>query len=249
MPDKGTDKKVTKVKSTADSSQQPSQQPFTVSPESKSRAKVLRIFSILAWLFAIGFEVGAILLLQRSPVPMVWLIVLIAADLALVITGSLIWKKSNRLDPASEKDKVRFFIQNQLGLLISAIAFLPLVILIFTNKNLEGRQKGILGGIAVAALAIAALTGISFNPPSIEQYAEQTAEVQSLTGGEDSVYWTKSGNRYHLYSDCHHINTKRTDEIFNGTVASARELKNITELCKTCKKRMIKEKSGENSSE
>ncbi|HQI71472.1 MAG TPA: hypothetical protein PLT47_12020, partial [Bacteroidales bacterium] len=57
------------------------------------------------------------------------------------IIGSLQWKKANRFDPASEKDKIRFFIQNQLGAIISIIAFLPLIILIFTNKNMTGSKK------------------------------------------------------------------------------------------------------------
>jgi len=44
-------------------------------------------------------------------------------------------------------------------------------------------------------------------------------------------------------SDCQHINTKKTDEIFEGTVAQARELKNISQLCKTCEERWKKEKA------
>jgi hypothetical protein len=172
---------------------------------------------------------------------MTWLIVLIVADLIFAVIGSLLWKKSNRLDPASEKDKIKFFIQNQLGAIIAVIAFLPLVILIFTNKDMKGKQKGIVGAIAVVALLIAGATGIDFNPPSQEQYATQTATVENLTGA-NSVFWTKSGTRYHLFSDCYHINTKKTDEIFNGTVAQARELKNINELCNTCEDRWKKEK-------
>ena len=161
------------------------------------------------------------------------------------VIGSLLWKKSNRLDPASEKDKVKFFIQNQLGLIISIIAFLPLVILIFTNKNLSGKQKGLVGSIAVVALLIAGVTGIDFNPPSQEQYLEQTQQVESLNDGVNHVYWTKSGQSYHLYQDCSYINTDRTDEIFEGTVAQARELKNITDLCDRCENRAKKEKGLE----
>jgi len=44
-----------------------------------------------------------------------------------------------------------------------------------------------------------------------------------------------------LYNDCPSINTKRTEQIYQGTVAQARELKNITELCKICEKRAEKE--------
>ncbi len=241
MPDKGTTKKLTKVEGGTTSSTAPEIRPFVATAESKARARNLRIFAIISWVVAIGLEVGAILLLRQVPIKIIWLIVLIVADLVFAVIGSMLWKKSNRLDPASEKDKLKFFIQNQLGAIIGILAFLPLVILIFTNKNMNGKQKGLVGAVAVVALLIAGITGVDFNPPSQEEYAAQTARVESLAGS-NSVFWTKSGTRYHLYSDCYHINTSKTEEIFNGTVAQARELKNITQLCSTCEDRMIKEK-------
>jgi hypothetical protein len=216
--------------------------PFVVTEESKAKAKTFRIIAILSFIIAIGFEVFAILQLQKIPVNTTLLIVFIAADLIFAVIGSLLWKKSNRLDPASEKEKVKFFIQNQLGLIIAIIAFLPLVVLIFTNKNMSGKQKGLVGSIAVIALVIAGLFGIDFNPPSQEKYLEQTQEVEALNNGVNLVYWTKSGHSYHLYQDCSYINTDRTDEIFEGTVAQARELKNITDLCDRCANRAKKEK-------
>ncbi len=240
MADKGTKKKLTRVTG-GNASSAVETKPFVASDESNTKARNLRIFAVICWILAIGFQIGAIFLLTKPPIVMWQIIALIVADLIFVVAGSLLWKKSNRLDPASEKNKIRFFIQNQLGLIAAIIAFLPLVILIFMNKNISGKQKGIIGGIAVAALVIAGITGIDFNPPSVEQYAEQTAQVESLTG-KNFVYWTKAGTRYHLYSDCWRINTKKTDEIFQGTVAQARELKNITELCSTCEERVKKEK-------
>lgn len=240
MPDKGTKKKVVKVGGGESSAKKtPS---FVVTEESKAKAKTFRLLAILAWIVAIGFEAGAIYLLQKAPINTTWLIGLIVADLIFAVTGSLLWKKANRFDPASEKEKVKFFIQNQLGAIIGMIAFLPLVILIFTNKNMKGNQKAILGSVAAVALVIAGIVGVDFNPPSIEQYAEQTAEVQALNDGVNNVYWTKSGSSYHLYSDCSYINTDRTSEIYEGTVANARELKNITDLCDRCKNRAVKAK-------
>ncbi len=216
--------------------------PFVASDESKGKARNLRLISIISWVVAIGLEIGAIILLRKPPVNTTWLIVLIVADLIFAVIGSLMWKKANRLDPASENDKVRFFIQNQLGMIISVIAFLPLVILIFTNKDMNGKQKGLVGGIAVVALLIAGITGVDLNPPSVEQYTQQTEQVKSLNNGVDHVFWTKSGKSYHLYSDCSYISGDRTVEIFEGTVAQARELKNITDLCDRCAKRAEKEK-------
>jgi uncharacterized protein YacL len=215
---------------------------FVASDESKAKAGKLRIIAIISWVVAIGFEIGAILLLKKDPINTTWLIVLIIADLIFAVIGSLLWKKSNRFDPASVKDKIKFFIQNQLGLIIGIIAFLPLVILIFTNKDMSSKQKGLVGAIAVIALIIAGLTGIDFNPPSQEQHIDQTKQVESLNNDVNHVYWTKSGKSYHLYQDCSYINTDRTDEIFEGTVAQARELKNITDLCDRCANRAKKEK-------
>src|SRR5690554_3395474 len=207
---------------------------FQASPESKGKAKQLRLFAFLAWIIAIALQVFAIFKLIHDET-MIWLIVVIVVILALAITGSYLWKKANRLDPASEKQKVKFFIQNQLGAIMSVLAFLPLVIFIFTNKNLSKQTKGIAGTIAVIALLVAGFAEVDFNPASIEQYTEQTKEIELLNDGFNNVYWTPSGTRYHIYPDCSYINTDRTSEIFEGTVASAREIKNITELCSRCR--------------
>ena len=207
---------------------------FTPSAANASKSKMYRVIAIIGWLIAIGIEIKVILRLREVPINMNWIIGFIVGMLILVVIANILWKKANRLDPASEKNKTKFFIQNQLGLIISVIAFLPLVVLILTNKNLSGKQKGILGSIAGAALLIAGLTGTEFNPVSQEQYAEQTAQVEGFMGGVNNVYWTKSGKSYHLYQDCGYINSKRTTEIFQGKVASARELKNITDICDRC---------------
>lgn len=244
MEDGKSSKKITRVEGGETSASSP-EGTFVPTPESKSKAGNLRLFAIIAFIAAIGFEVWAIMLLQKPPASTAWLIGLIVADLIFAVTGSVLWQKANRLDPASERDKVRFFIQNQLGLIIAILAFLPLVILIFTNKNLSGKQKTLVGSVAVIALIIASVLGIDFNPPSQEQYAEQTKEVETLMNGVNHVYWTKSGKSYHLYPDCSYINTDRTAEIFEGTVAQARELKNITDLCDRCENKRVKEKGQE----
>jgi hypothetical protein len=207
----------------------------------------LRVVAGILWFAAIAAQIVAIAMLFRPPMNMTWLIILIAIDLVAVIIGSLLWKKSNRLDPASEKDKFKFFMQSQLGAVAAIIAFVPLIIFVLGSKNLDKKQKGLLGGIAGAALVVAALLGIDFNPPSVEQYTEQTNRVEWLNDGKDDVFWTKYGSVYHIFDDCSAINTRRTEQIYEGTVAQARELKNITDLCKICDKRAIREKGLDES--
>lgn len=218
-------------------------QAWTPTSEAKGRATRLRVIAGVMWLLAIICQIGAIALLFQTPIQMVWIIALIVLDLAFVIVGAVLWKKSTRLDPASEQQKLRFFIQNQMGLVAAIIAFLPLIIFILTNKNLEGKQKGILAGVAIGALVIAGIIGFDFDPPSIEQYTEQTERVEWLNEGRNSVFWSPHGSVYHLYDNCSHITGARTTEIFQGTVAQARELRNITHLCSRCEARAIRERN------
>lgn len=238
-----TNKKITRVNS-ENTPAGNSDYTFVPSAENKSKANQFRMFAVLLWLGAVVAQVFAIRMFLKavntgeSPVN-VWVIGLIVLDLILVFVGSILWKKSNRLDPPSEKNKFLFYMQNQLGVVMAFVAFLPLIIFILTNKKVNGKSKAILGSIAGIALVIAGIGGFESNMASVEQYTEQTRQVEDLTG-TNHVYWTKSGKSYHLYSDCGYINGKRTNEIFEGTVADARELKNITDLCDRCENRAKK---------
>ena len=240
-----TKKKVTRVEGGNDTpiSNNENRPGFVPTGEAKGKAKQLRLIAGLLWALAIGAQIWAITLLFKQPITMWLIITLIVVDLALVIVGSMLWKKSNRLDPASKENTFLFFMQSQLGMVTAVVAFLPLVIFILTNKNIDKKQKAILGSIAGIALVIAGITGYDFNPPSVEEYTDQMHEVEDLNNGVNEVYWTKSGSKYHLSDSCSYINTNRTDEIFTGTAAQARELKNITELCSLCKSRAEKAKA------
>jgi hypothetical protein len=159
--------------------------------------------------------------LKQSSVNLVPLNAAIVIIGALSVVGSLLWKRANQADPASKSDPVRFFIQNQLGAIIAIVAFLPLIVMILLNQNMDGKQKGIAGGIAVVALAVAAYFGASFNAPSVEQYDAETNQVIQYTG-QDLVFWTKEGNVYHLCQDASAVNLESKDNtIYSGTVGDA----------------------------
>ena len=141
----------------------------------ESAAKRLRIFAALAWIVAIGTEVAGIVLLRQHKFDqgnlplLIGLLVVIAV---FAIAGSLMWKAANKHDPASRADTVKFFVQNQLGAIITVIAFLPLIVLIFMDKDMDPKNKKIAGGIGVALAALATVIGIDFKPPSTEQYTQ-----------------------------------------------------------------------------
>jgi hypothetical protein len=141
----------------------------------KSAATRLRLFAAIAWVVAIGAEIAGIVLLRQHKfdhgnLPL--LIGILVGIAIFAIAGSLMWKAANRHDPARQSDTARFFFQNQLGAIITVIAFLPLIVLIFMDKDMDPKNKKIAGGIGVVLAAAATLIGVDFNPPSVEQYTK-----------------------------------------------------------------------------
>jgi len=140
-----------------------------------SAAKRLRIFAALSWIVAIGGEIAGIFLLYRHTfdhgnLPL--LIGILVGIAIFAIAGSLLWKAANKHDPARESDKAKFFFQNQLGAIITLIAFLPLIVLIFMDKDMDPKNKKIAGGVGAVLAVLATLIGVSWNPPSVEQYTQ-----------------------------------------------------------------------------
>ena len=141
----------------------------------KGSAKRLRIFAGLAWVVAIGTEIAGIVLLKKGTFNdgnLALLIGILVGIAVFAIAGSLMWKAANKHDPASRADGFRFFVQNQLGAIITVIAFLPLLALIFLDKDMDPKNKKIAGGVGVALAMLATVIGIDFKPPSTEQYTE-----------------------------------------------------------------------------
>ena len=139
----------------------------------KGAAKRLRIFAWLAWIVAIGGEIAGIYLLRQHKfdngnLPL--LIGILVGIAIFAIAGSMMWKAANSHDPASRADTAKFFFQNQLGAIMTVIAFLPLVVLILMDKDMDPKNKKIAGGIGAALAVLATLLGVNFSPPSVEQY-------------------------------------------------------------------------------
>jgi hypothetical protein len=143
--------------------------------DQKSSATSLRLFAVLCWIVAIGGEIAGIYLLFQHKFDhgnMPLLIGLLVGIAVFAIAGNLLWKAANRHDPARESDTAKFFFQNQLGAIITLIAFLPLLFLILTDKNMDPQTKKIAGGVGAVLAVIATLFGISYHPPSVEQYTQ-----------------------------------------------------------------------------
>jgi len=146
---------------------------WQASQAQKSKAKKLRLFAGGSWFVAIATEIGAIVLLLKNKFDhgnLVLLIALLVVIAVFAIAGSLMWKASNKHDPATKAEPFKFFVQNQLGAIITVIAFLPLLALIFLDKDMDPKNKKIAGGVGLALAALATVIGIDFSPPSTEQY-------------------------------------------------------------------------------
>lgn len=153
---------------------------WQASQDQKGSASRLRIFAWICWLIAIGGEIAAIYLLlhhkfdagaaPNGNLPL--LIGLLVGIAVFAIAGSLLWKASYKHDPASRANAASFFMQNQLGAIMTVIAFLPLLVLIFMDKDMDPKNKKIAGGIGAALAVLATVFGVNFKPPSVEQYTQ-----------------------------------------------------------------------------
>lgn len=223
-----------------------------VAASEKSSAKGKRVCAVILWLLAIACEVVAILnVFNKIELPkfsqMVWLIILIVVDLIFVVIGSQLWKKANHIDPASEKNKVKFWMWNNLGSLISVVAFLPLIIIVLTNKDMDKKTKTVVSIVAACALVIGGLSSYDWNPVSKEKLEAARAEIlangnyDTNEKGEPVVYWLEHSKKYHINKNCSAINRSNTsDEIMRGTIDAAYE-HGLTEPCRICIKAIEKQ--------
>lgn len=228
---------------------------WKASDEAKSGATRKRVIAIILWALALVLEgLGIWYLLTQlrgtnvdgEPntgfIPsdyLMWVLIgLLVVMGVLTVIGSRLWQAANHADPASRQQPVKFFVQNQLGAIIPIIVFVPIILLILFNKNIDSRTKTVAGIVGAVVLVAAVLLGIDFNPASVEQNTEgqieqeianegqideYTAIVEELTGG-DEVAWTLNGKVYHLCETTSAVTQQSADgRIFTGTVAAAHE--------------------------
>ena len=195
----------------------------------------LRIGAIVLWVLAIAFEVLAILVifgkinLTFKPSQAIWFVILfLVLDLVCLIIGSQLWKKANHIDPASEKNKVKFWLWNNMGVIVAAFAFIPFIILTLTNPTVDKKTKTIATVAAAVGLLIGAASGIDYNPVSQEQ---KEAAMHEIT---DDVYWTRFGHVYHTSEDCQALTN--SEELVYGSVEEAIAA-NRVRLCSFCARR------------
>ncbi len=194
----------------------------------------LRIGAVVLWVAAFVFEILAVLIvLGKLTLPffstLAQLIILLVADLICVIIGSQLWKKANHIDPISKQNKAKFWLWNNMGVIACVIAFVPIIIIMLTNKNLDKRTKVIATIVAIVALLIGGVASYDFNPVSKEDL--QTAQTVL---GDTTVYWAPFGRVYHTHEDCQALN--RSDTLTFGTVDQA-VAANRTRLCSFCARR------------
>ena len=196
--------------------------------ERKKRATGKRLLAIFFWLLAIAAEVVVILRLNGYLycLPQIdiktFIIGGLVIDMLFVIIGSLFWKKANRINPPSEKNKLWFFLCSQMGLIVAIIAFVPLIVILLKDKSLDKKTKKIVSVIAAIALLIAGAASVDYNPASAEDLAEAKGEAAELGYGEE-VYWTQYGRSYHLDQECHTL--ARSKVLYEGNMDEAFEAK------------------------
>ncbi len=206
----------------------------------------LRVGAVILWILAIGFEVAALLTAigkiftsLSSTMRIVVMIVFLVLDLGALIAGSALWKKANHIRPASEKNKVAFWLWNNLGVIVAAFAFIPFIIIVLLNKDTDKKTKVFATVVAVIALLIGGLASYDWNPISAEQLLAAKENIK------EEVYAYKGRNIYH-FADCNYIRennrndgeikTDKLDHYEPGQIEKAIEDGHTT-LCKKCAKK------------
>jgi len=211
-----------------------------------------RVAAICFWVLAVACELVAIMnltgkwylpsLIAGLPDnPLIYLIAFLVLDLVFLIIGSQFWKKANHIDPASEKNKVMFFLQNQMGLIMSIICFVPFIVMLLKNDKegtlaLSKKNKTVVLVVACVALLLGGLLSVDWDPISAEQKTEAIANH-----GTDTIYVTQWGHCYHYYADCQSLTRSNPylvhdAEWYDGSMSEIEAAidQGYTKLCSFC---------------
>ena len=214
-----------------------------VGSKGKKNATGLRVGAVILWLCALACEIVALLAeFEKIEFPVHFdvlyiLIFFLVLDLIFLIIGSQLWKKANHKDPVSEKNKLKWWLWNNMGVLVAILVFVPFLILTLTNKNADAKTKKVASIVAAAALAIGVLTSYDYNPMS----TEKLNNAETVLADQD-IYWTSGGSRYHLDMDCSSL--KNSAELQKGTIEEAIEENGKDFLCKFCMKKFADQIEG-----
>lgn len=239
---------------------------WKASDEAKAGATTKRILAAVLWGVALVLEGVGIWYLLTQDVRTDWFLWAVLGLLVvlgvLTVIGGQLWKAANQADPASRQEAFRFFVQNQLGAIIPVITFLPFVLFLLLNKNVDGKTKGLAGAVGAVVLVAAVLLNIDYSPNSQEQETEGVIETEQAVEaanegqvdeytdvvtqitGADTVYWTPQGNVYHLCDSVPELQRESQNAenniIKSGTVETAHAdgkvglTKEVTEEITTC---------------
>lgn len=225
-------KTVTRVENTTKA--EAGREPTVAVKADPASAKPKRIVAWILWVLALGCEALAILVFVGKVdlhfcSQVAQLIGFLVLDFVLVVVGAQFWKKANHLDPVSKTSKFKFWLWNNMGVIVCCFCFIPfLIYVLLIDKNADPKLKK----VASIAAAVALLLGIGLSYDWHPVSKEELTVAQETLDGVD-VYWTKFGSVYHTDLECQHLN--RSSEAFVGDVATA-VANGKTRLCKTCAK-------------
>ena len=194
-----------------------------------------RIGAAVLWILGIVCEIMAVLVMNGTlflpgPGASTWLIIFLVVDLVMVVIGSQLWKRANHLAPASKENKLSYWVQTDLGVIVAAIAFAPVILLLLTNKDLDKGTKKAGAIVAAIALVAAVASGIDYHPATQEDLDQAEAGAAVLSD-DGLAYWTPFGEVYHFNPDCQYL--KNSGTIYSGTVQDALDAKR-TRGCSGC---------------
>jgi hypothetical protein len=202
----------------------------------KGNPTTLRLLAAVLWILGLTCEVvGILVILQKLTIsnPMLCIILALVADLVLVVIGSLLWKKANKIDPPSEKNQVEFFIKTQLGAIVAVLAFFPILIFLLTDKNTDKKAKLWVSILAAICLILAVGLSADYNPLSLEDLEQMRVNAASSDFGAGNVKWSKNSKVYHTWDECSSLHRIYDTNLREGSVEGAFE-DGKARMCRFC---------------